>query len=343
VSNDPVEKVLRSFREELARGVSGRAEFERLKGAYLGREKGLVPQLLSTLKTLPASERAAFGARANAAKNEVEAALAELAGEIQRREAASRDRAAAVDVTLPGRRGHAGGLHPLTVVRRRIEEIFLRMGYSIADGPEVESDFHNFEALNFPPEHPARDTQDTLLLDRPARSPLLLRTHTSPVQIRALLERELPVYIVSIGRTFRTDELDATHTPVFHQVEGLAVDRGLTMAHLKGTLDALARAEFGPEGRTRFRPHFFPFTEPSAEVDVWFENKKGGPGWVEWGGCGMVNPNVLRACGIDPEEYSGFAFGMGLERTLQFRNGIPDMRDMVEGDVRFSLPFGVGA
>src|SRR6185369_16405723 len=159
----------------------------------------------------------------------------------------------------------------------------------------------------------------------------------------ALLERDLPVYVVSIGRTFRTDELDSTHTPVFHQVEGLAVDKGLTMANLRGTLDAFARAEFGPQGRTRFRPHFFPFTEPSAEVDIWFPNKKGGPGWVEWGGCGMVNPNVLRACGIDPEEYSGFAFGMGLERTLQFRNGIPDMRDMVEGDVRFSLPFGVGA
>jgi phenylalanyl-tRNA synthetase alpha chain len=176
-----------------------------------------------------------------------------------------------------------------------------------------------------------------------ASSRQVLRTHTSPVQIRALLERELPVYVISLGRTFRTDELDATHTPVFHQVEGLAVDKGLTMANLRGTLDALARAEFGPAGRTRFRPHFFPFTEPSAEVDVWFENKKGGPGWVEWGGCGMVNPNVLRACGIDPAEYSGFAFGMGLERTLQFRNGIPDMRDMVEGDVRFSLPFGVGA
>ena len=203
MSNDPVEKVLRSFREELARGVSSRAEFERLKGAYLGREKGLVPQLLSTLKTLPASERAAFGARANAAKNEVEAALAELAGEIQRREAASRDRAAAVDVTLPGRRGHAGGLHPLTVVRRRIEEIFLRMGYSIADGPEVESDFHNFEALNFPPEHPARDTQDTLLLDRPARSPLLLRTHTSPVQIREMRKHGAPLRILCPGRVYR--------------------------------------------------------------------------------------------------------------------------------------------
>ena len=163
------------------------------------------------------------------------------------------------------------------------------------------------------------------------------------MQVRALLERDLPVYVVCPGRTFRTDALDATHTPVFHQVEGLAVDRGITMAHLKGTLDAFARAMFGAESRTRLRPSYFPFTEPSAEVDVWFPEKKGGAGWVEWGGCGMVNPNVLRACGIDPEVHSGFAFGLGLERTLQFRNGIPDMRDMVEGDVRFSLPFGVGA
>ena len=229
-----------------------------------------------------------------------------------------------------------------------IVDLFRELGFAVATGPEVETEWYNFLALNFPADHPAMDMHDTLYVDAPpvAGEPggrLLLRTHTSPVQIRALLERELPVYIISIGRTFRTDELHATHTPVFHQVEGLAVDKGLTMAHLRGTLDAFARSEFGPQGRTRFRPHFFPFTEPSAEVDVWFENKKGGPGFVEWGGCGMVNPNVLRACGIDPEVYSGFAFGMGLERTLQFRNGIPDMRDMVEGDVRFSLPFGVGA
>src|ERR1700710_1724501 len=158
-----------------------------------------------------------------------------------------------------------------------------------------------------------------------------------------MLARTPPIYIVAPGRTYRTDELDSTHTPVFHQVEGLAVDRGLTMAHLRGTLDAFARAEFGSPGSTTFRPPFFPFTEPSAEVDVWFENKKGGPGWVEWGGCGMVHPNMLRACGIDPDVYSGFAFGMGIERTLMFRNGIPDMRDMVEGDVRFTRAFGMEA
>lgn len=223
-----------------------------------------------------------------------------------------------------------------------VADTFIAMGWELAEGPEVETEQFNFDALNFPADHPARGEQDTFYI-APEDSRQLLRTHTSPVQIRTLLARELPVYIISIGRTFRTDELDATHTPIFHQVEGLAVDRGLSMAHLRGTLDAFARAEFGPSARTRIRPHFFPFTEPSAEVDVWFANKIGGADWVEWGGCGMVHPNVLRATGIDPDLYSGFAFGMGLERTLQFRNGIPDMRDMVEGDVRFSLPFGVGA
>jgi phenylalanyl-tRNA synthetase alpha chain len=177
----------------------------------------------------------------------------------------------------------------------------------------------------------------------PEGSGMVLRTHTSPVQVRTLLARELPVYVVCPGRTFRTDALDATHTPVFHQVEGLAVDKGITMAHLKGTLDAFARAMFGHTSRTRLRPSFFPFTEPSAEVDVWFPERKGGAGWVEWGGCGMVNPHVLRACGVDTAVYSGFAFGMGIERTLQFRNGITDMRDMVEGDVRFTCAFGMEA
>jgi phenylalanyl-tRNA synthetase alpha chain len=170
---------------------------------------------------------------------------------------------------------------------------------------------------------------------------LVLRTHTSPVQARTLLERDLPIYIACPGKVFRTDALDATHTPVFHQVEGLAVDKGLTMAHLKGTLDHFAQAIFGPEARTRLRPSFFPFTEPSAEMDLWFPQKKGGAGWIEWGGCGMVNPNVLRACGVDPEVYSGFAFGMGIERTLMLRHAIADMHDMVEGDVRFSLQFGM--
>jgi phenylalanyl-tRNA synthetase alpha chain len=235
-----------------------------------------------------------------------------------------------------------GARHPITALCERIADVFVAMGYEVAEGPELEAEWFNFDALNFPKDHPARTMQDSFYV-APEGSGMVLRTHTSPVQVRALLERELPVYVVCPGRTFRTDALDATHTPVFHQVEGLAVDKGITMAHLKGTLDAFARAMFGETSRTRLRPSFFPFTEPSAEVDVWFPERKGGAGWVEWGGCGMVNPNVLRACGVDAGVYSGFAFGMGIERTLQFRNGITDMRDMVEGDVRFTCAFGMEA
>ncbi|MDH6247684.1 phenylalanine--tRNA ligase subunit alpha [Mycobacterium sp. OTB74] len=323
----------------------------RAKTEHLG-DKAPIALARQALGTLPKTDRADAGKRVNVARTEAQQAY-DTRLEVLRVE---RDTAALIaeriDVTLPSTRQPIGARHPITILAENVADTFVAMGWELAEGPEVETEQFNFDALNFPPDHPARSEQDTFHIAPVTSSDAslaqegsrqVLRTHTSPVQIRALLERELPVYIVSIGRTFRTDELDATHTPVFHQVEGLAVDKGLTMANLRGTLDALARAQFGPDGRTRFRPHFFPFTEPSAEVDVWFQDKKGGPGWVEWGGCGMVNPNVLRACGIDPDEYSGFAFGMGLERTLQFRNGIPDMRDMVEGDVRFSLPFGVGA
>jgi phenylalanyl-tRNA synthetase alpha chain len=313
----------------------------RAKTEHLG-DRSPIALARQALGALAKADRADAGRRVNEARMAVQGAF-DARIEILRIE---RDAATLVaeriDVTLPSTREPIGARHPITILADHVADVFVAMGWELAEGPEVETEQFNFDALNFPPDHPARSEQDTFHVG-PEGSRLVLRTHTSPVQIRTLLERELPVYIVSIGRTFRTDELDSTHTPVFHQVEGLAVDRGLTMANLRGTLDAFARAEFGPQGRTRLRPHFFPFTEPSAEVDVWFENKKGGPGWVEWGGCGMVNPNVLRACGIDPDEYSGFAFGMGLERTLQFRNGIPDMRDMVEGDVRFSLPFGAGA
>nr|NIL82061.1 Phenylalanine--tRNA ligase alpha subunit [Rhodococcus kroppenstedtii] len=292
------------------------------------------------LGQLPKSERADAGKKVKVARDRVKEA------HDARREAlaAERDAAAlvaeAIDVTLPAVRRPIGARHPITVIADQVSDVFVAMGWEVADGPEVEAEHFNFDALNFLPDHPARTLQDTFHV-APEGSRQVLRTHTSPVQVRSMLERELPIYVVCPGRTFRTDELDATHTPVFHQVEGLAVDKGLTMAHLRGTLDAFARALFGPETRTRMRPNYFPFTEPSAEVDVWFPRKKGGAGWVEWGGCGMVNPNVLRACGVDPEVYSGFAFGMGLERTLQFRNDIPDMRDIVEGDVRFGLPFGV--
>jgi phenylalanyl-tRNA synthetase alpha chain len=245
----------------------------------------------------------------------------------------------AVDVTLPYGRRPAGARHPLTTIQDRIADVFVAMGWEIAEGPEVEAEWHNFDALNIGPDHPARTMQDTFFVGT-ENSGVVLRTHTSPVQIRSMLDRPLPIYVVCPGRVFRTDELDATHTPVFHQVEGLVVDEGITMADLKGTLDHFATAMFGPDARTRLRPSYFPFTEPSAELDLWFPGAKGGPRWIEWGGCGMVNPRVLEACGIDSSRYSGFAFGMGIERTLMFRHDVTDMRDMVEGDVRFTLQFG---
>jgi phenylalanyl-tRNA synthetase alpha chain len=313
----------------------------RVKTEHLG-DRSPLALARQALGSVAKDERADAGKRVNAARGEAQQGYDERLAVLRAERDAAVLVAEGIDVTLPSTRQPLGARHPITILAEHIADTFIAMGWELAEGPEVETEQFNFDALNFPADHPARSEQDTFYI-APENSRQLLRTHTSPVQVRTLLAQEPPVYIVSIGRTFRTDELDSTHTPVFHQVEGLAVDRGLSMAHLRGTLDAFARAEFGPEARTRIRPHFFPFTEPSAEVDVWFVGKKGGAGWVEWGGCGMVHPNVLRAAGIDPEVYSGFAFGMGLERTLQFRNGIPDMRDMVEGDVRFSLPFGVGA
>ena len=312
----------------------------RTKTEHLG-DRAPLALARQAMGTLPQEDRADAGKRVNVARAEAQGAFDERLAVLRAERDAEVLVAEAIDVTLPSMRQALGARHPITILAENIADTFVAMGWELAEGPEVECEQFNFDALNFPPDHPARSESDTFHI-APEGSRQLLRTHTSPVQVRTLLAREMPVYIISIGRTFRTDELDSTHTPVFHQVEGLAVDRGLTMANLRGTLDAFARSQFGPEARTRMRPHFFPFTEPSAEVDVFFPGKKGGPGWVEWGGCGMVHPNVLLAAGIDPGEYSGFAFGCGLERTLQFRNGIPDMRDIVEGDVRFSLPFGAG-
>jgi phenylalanyl-tRNA synthetase alpha chain len=310
-----------------------------LRSAHLG-DRSPVLSARREIGALPPQAKAEAGKRVNEARLAVQAAFdgrrAELTAERDSRVLLEER----VDVTLPWDRVARGARHPITQISERIADVFVGMGWEVAEGPEVEAGWFNFDALNFGKDHPARAMQDTFYV-APEGADLVLRTHTSPVQVRALLERPLPVYVVCPGRTFRTDELDATHTPVFHQVEGLAVDEGITMAHLKGTLDSFARSMFGPTSRTRLRPSYFPFTEPSAEVDVWFPEKKGGAGWVEWGGCGMVNPNVLRACGVDPERYSGFAFGMGLERTLQFRNGLPDMRDLTEGDVRFTSAFGI--
>jgi phenylalanyl-tRNA synthetase alpha chain len=317
-------------------------DLDELKAARLSHVGDRSPLALANraIGGLPAQDKAVAGRQVGAARGRVAQVLAERQQVLEAERDARVLVEEAVDVTLPPDRRAPGARHPLQVLQERIADVFVAMGWEIAEGPEIEAEWFNFDALNFGVDHPARQMQDTFFVEAPGGaqdSGLVLRTHTSPVQARALLERELPVYIACPGKTFRTDELDATHTPVFHQFEGLAVDKGLTMAHLKGTLDHFARAVFGPEARTRLRPSFFPFTEPSAEMDLWFPQKKGGPGWVEWGGCGMVNPNVLRACGVDPEVYSGFAFGMGIERTLMFRHGIADMHDMVEGDVRFSL------
>jgi phenylalanyl-tRNA synthetase alpha chain len=358
-SGDPIERVLADFREENARGVASRADFERLKGRFLGREKGLVPGLFLRVKDLAREERAAFGSRANAAKTQIEEAIARLAEDLARREAGARERAAAVDVTLPGRRTRLGGLHPVTIVRRRIEEIFLRMGYSIADGPELENDFYNFEALNFPPDHPARDTQDTLFVDRKAASPLLLRTHTSPVQIREMKKRGAPLRIIAPGRVYRKDDPDATHSPLFHQVEALVVDRGISMADLKGTVEHFLTELFGKGTKARFIPTFFPFVEPGTDVHMTCifcrsvsqagdlavpRTPKGcrkckGSGWIEIMGAGEVHPSVLKGVGIDPEEFTGFAFGLGLDRVALLFYEFPDLRLLFEGDERFLSQF----
>ena len=255
-----------------------------------------------------------------------------------------------VDMTLPVNRKPLGARHPLPKLMEDVEDFFISMGWQISDGPEVETEWYDFDALNFGPDHPARQMQDTFYVKgNQAKdaagfvgSNMVLRTQTSSDQVRGLITRGVPLYIACPGRVFRTDELDATHTPVFHQVEALAVDKHLTMADLKGVLDKLAVAMFGPEAKTRLRPSYFPFTEPSAELDLWFPDKKGGAGWLEWGGCGMVNPNVLKSAGLDPEVYTGFAFGVGVERTLLLRHDINDMHDLVEGDVRFSEQFVMG-
>jgi phenylalanyl-tRNA synthetase alpha chain len=366
-SFDPVEvsplhpdEIARACAEALA-AIAGAPDLAALKQVRLDVAGDRSPLGLANreIGALPPAAKAEAGKRVGAARKEIAEALATRSDEL----AAQRDARVlveeAVDVTLPTDRAPVGARHPLSTTAELLADIFVAMGYEIAEGPEVETEWFNFDALNIAPDHPARSMMDTFFVDPPSHG-LVLRTHTSPTQIRALMERQLPVYVVHPGRVFRTDELDATHTPVFHQIEGLAVDVGISMAHLRGTLDHLASTLFGEGIRTRWRPSYFPFTEPSAEFDLQCFRCRGrsvgdpgapdwfGPcrtcrseGWIEWGGCGMVNPRVLIACGIDPEVYTGFAFGMGIERTLMFRHGIEDMRDMVEGDVRFALPFGV--
>jgi phenylalanyl-tRNA synthetase alpha chain len=322
--------------------IDAASDLDALKEARLAHAGDRSPLALANreIGALPPQAKAEAGKRVGQARGAVREALERRQVELEEERDARVLVEEAVDVTLPYDRRPVGARHPLTTIMERIEDVFVAMGWEVAEGPEVESEWATFDALNIGPDHPARTMQDTFFVGT-EDSGVVLRTHTSPVQIRSMLERELPIYVICPGRVYRTDELDQTHTPVFHQVEGLVVDEGITMADLKGTLDHFATSMFGPEARTRLRPSYFPFTEPSAELDLWFPAAKGGARWIEWGGCGMVNPRVLRACGIDPDRYTGFAFGMGVERTLMFRHDVTDMREMVEGDVRFTTQFGM--
>ncbi|MDX6308679.1 MAG: phenylalanyl-tRNA synthetase alpha chain [Nocardioidaceae bacterium] len=355
---DPVEVTplhadeVERMRDEALAAIAAAADLDSLKDVRLAHAGDRSPLALANreIGALPPQARKAAGMRVGEARGAVNKALGQRLAELTAQHEEQMLAEETVDVTLPYDRTPRGARHPVTMMSDRIADFFVGMGWEVAEGPEVEAEWFNFDALNIGKDHPARTLQDTFFLE-PDDAGVVLRTHTSPVQVRSLLTRELPVYVVCPGRTFRTDELDATHTPVFNQVEGLAVDKGLSMAHLKGTLDYFAEAMFGEGSRTRFRPSYFPFTEPSAEVDVRCFVCRGespavatcrtcrGEGWIEWGGCGVVNPRVLTACGVDPEVYSGVAFGMGIERTLMFRHDVPDMHDIVEGDVRFALSF----
>ena len=348
---------LEQAREAALSAFAAAATLEELAAARTAHSGDRSPVALArrAIGSLPGTEKADAGKRVNVVLQAVQAAHDARRGELEDERDARVLVEEAVDVTVLPQRP-AGARHPLTTISERVADVFTAMGWEVAEGPEVEHEWFNFDALNFGGDHPARELQDTLFV-APPDSGLVLRTHTSPVQVRSLLDRELPVHVVCPGRVYRADALDATHSPVFAQVEGLCVDEGITMAHLRGVLDHLAGAMFGEGIRTRLRPNYFPFTEPSAEMDLQCFNCRGAStepgaepcrvcsseGWIEWGGCGMVDPDVLRACGVDPERWSGFAFGMGLDRTLMFRHGITDIRDFYEGDQRFSLALGTEA
>ncbi len=330
-----LEEVRRAFLAELEAAAGDPEAVERVRIRYAGRRSGLLNELAAALRELPPERRREYGR----ALNELKRLVAERL-EAARGEAAARRREAAVrvDVTLPGRRRPVGAEHPVHLVRRRIEAIFLRMGYSVEAGPEVEDDWHNFEALNIPPDHPARDDQDTFYLP----GGYLLRTHTSPVQARVMERQRPPIRIIVPGRVYRRDS-DLRHSPMFHQVEGLVVDEGITFGHLKGTLETFLHALFGDRVGVRFRPSYFPFTEPSAEVDISCIFCEGcgcgvcsGTGWIEILGSGMVDPRVFRNLGVDPDRYTGFAFGLGIDRVAMLLYRIPDLRLMFAGDVRLA-------
>jgi phenylalanyl-tRNA synthetase alpha chain len=351
------DEVARALKEALA-AIAAAGTLDELKAARIAHDGDRSPLALASAQigALPRQDRAEAGKRVGAARGKLRDALWQRQAELE----AERDRQVliteTVDVTLPGARIPPGARHPVTMLADRLSDVFVAMGYEVAEGPEVEAEWYNFDALNIPPDHPAREMQDTLFIKGDSgKTGMVLRTHTSPVQIRSMLTRPLPLYVVSPGRCYRNEALDATHSPVFHQIEGLAVDEGLTMADLRGAIQAFVDAMFGSGLRTRLRPDYFPFTEPSGDVSMechvcrGSSAKPGGDpcrvcksqGWIEIAGCGMVNPRVLVSCGIDPDRYSGFAFGLGIERSLMIGHGVTDIRDTLEGDVRFSRAFGM--
>lgn len=335
-----MENKLREIKERVLselRQAEGTAPLEQIRVRVLGK-KGELTGLLRGMGSLPPEERPKMGQLVNDVRKALEEALEARGAELKAREKRARLEAEAVDVTLPGPERSAGALHPMNIALAKMVDIFVGMGYEVVEGPEVEYDHYNFELLNIPKNHPARDAQDTFYVD----DNIVLRTHTSPVQARIMTTRKPPIRVICPGRVYRADEADATHSPVFHQMEGLVIDENITMGDLKGTLDEFARQMYGEGISTRFRPSFFPFTEPSAEVDLTCANCRGagcrmckGTGWIEVLGAGMVNPHVLEMCGIDSRKYSGFAFGMGVERISLLKYNIPNLRYLYENDLRF--------
>jgi phenylalanyl-tRNA synthetase alpha chain len=333
-----LDEVREAFLSELGQAGGDPEAIEKVRIAYAGRRSGVLQELTAALREMPADEKREYGRTLNELKRLITGRLEEARASAAAGDTAARQQ---VDVTLPGRRPRRGAEHPVHLVRHRIEEIFLRMGYDVEDGPEAEDDWHNFEALNIPPDHPARDDQDTFYLP----GGLLLRTHTSPVQVRVMEQRQPPIRIIMPGRVYRRDS-DLRHSPMFHQVEGLLVDEGITFGHFKATLETFLHALFSDDVQVRLRPGYFPFTEPSAEVDISciFCGGSGcgvcsGSGWIEILGSGMVDPRVFEAVGVDPDRYTGFAFGTGLDRMAMLLYGIPDLRQMFEGDERLTRQF----
>ena len=354
---DPVEvtplkaEQVEEMREAALAAIAAASDLDALKQVRIDHTGDRSPLALANreIGALPPQARKDAGQRIGQTRGAVNQALAARQAVLEAEHEERMLVEETVDVSLPTTRARRGGRHPITLQSELIADLFVAMGYEVAEGPVVEAEWLNFDALNLGPDHPARTMQDTFWTE-PADHHVVLRTQTSPVQARTMLTRKPPIYVVCPGRVFRTDEYDATHSPMFHQVEGLVVDEGITMAHLKGTLDHFASQLFGDGITTRFRPSYFPFTEPSAEVDVKCFVCRGiapescrtcrGEGWIEWGGCGVVNPRVLVACGVDPDVYSGFAFGMGIDRSFMFRHDLEDLRPLFEGDVRFSSAFG---